>query len=191
MWNLNYKTTVHKDQLDPNTAIIKNNKKKPFKISQTNKKVNKKHSENADTSLSVTFDLDVWPWPYFKDKIAYVIRCRLLYCVLVPGMMSVNIIVCEIWPLILFFVTFDLHLWPSAYVNVTFTLFSRCILCSYTLVPNMKFVCLMEFEIWTIVYRKLKWRHNDVITHSNLIKFKHKSTKSISKWQTEFHSDRT
>ena len=25
-------------------------------------KKNKKHSENADTSTSVTFDLDVWPW---------------------------------------------------------------------------------------------------------------------------------
>ena len=26
------------------------------------KKLNKKHSENADTSTSVTFDLDLWPW---------------------------------------------------------------------------------------------------------------------------------
>ena len=24
---------------------------------------NKKHSENADTSTSVTFDLELWPWP--------------------------------------------------------------------------------------------------------------------------------
>ena len=41
--------------------------------------VKKKHSENADTSM--TFDLDVWPWPYVKK--AYVIRCRLSYCTLV------------------------------------------------------------------------------------------------------------
>ena len=26
--------------------------------------------------------------------------CRLLYCTLVPGMMSVSVIVCEIWPLV-------------------------------------------------------------------------------------------
>ena len=74
-----------------------------------------------------------------------------------------------------FFVTFDLHLWPSAYVKVTFTLLSRCTSCSYTLVPSMKFVGSIELEIWTIVCRKLKWRHNDVITHSNLFKFKHRA----------------
>ena len=69
---------------------------------------NKKHSENADNSTSVTFDLYLRPWPYFKVKKAYVILCRLLYCVLVPGMMSVNVIVFEIWPLIHF-----CDLWPS------------------------------------------------------------------------------
>ena len=89
------------------------------------------------------------------------------------------------------FVTFDLHLWPSAYVKVTFTLISRCTLCSCTLLPRMKFVGSIEFEIWTIVCWKLNWRHNDVITHSNLIKFKHKTTKGISKRQTEFHFDWT
>ena len=31
-----------------------------------------------------------------KVKKTYVIRCRLLYCTLVPGMMSVSVIVCEI-----------------------------------------------------------------------------------------------
>ena len=140
---------------------------------------NKKHLENEDTSTSVTFDLDVWPWPYFKVKKAYIIRCCLLYCALVPGMMSVNIIVCK--TIHSFFVTFDLHLWPSAYVKVTFTLISRCTLCSCTFVPSMKFVGSIKFEIWTI----------DVIIHSNLIKFKHKSTKGISKRQTEFHLDWT
>ena len=97
---------------------------------QNEKKSNKKHSENADTSTSVTFDLDVWL--YFKVKKAYVIRCRLLYCALVP--------VCDVCEtnslrylaISSFFVTFDLHLWPSAYVKVTFTLISRCTLCSCT-----------------------------------------------------------
>ena len=48
---------------------------------------------------------DLWPWVVKK---AYVIRCRLLYCTLVPGMMSVNVIVSEIWPLVYF-----CDLWPS------------------------------------------------------------------------------
>ena len=77
-------------------------------------KINKKHSENADTSTSVTFDLELWPWTYFKVGKAYIIRCRLLYCAMVLGMMSVNVIVCEIWPLIhfLWHLTFtcDFHL---------------------------------------------------------------------------------
>ena len=144
-----------------------------------NLRMNKKHSENADTSTFVTFDLDVWPWPYFKVKKTYIISCRVLYCALVPGMMSVSVIICEIWPLVPF-MTFDLHLWPSAYVKVTFTQISRCTSCSCTLVQSMKYVGSIESEIWTIVYWKLKWRHNDVITHSNLIKFKHKYTKGIS-----------
>ena len=89
------------------------------------------------------------------------------------------------------FLVFDLHLWPWAYVKVNFTLTSRCTLCSCTLVPSIKFVGSIKFEIWTIFCRKRKWRQNDVITHSNLIKFKNKSTKDISKLQTEFHFDRT
>ena len=69
---------------------------------------NKNCSENADTSTSMTFDLDVWPWPYSKVKKAYVIRCRLLYCTLVPGMMSVSVIVCDICTLVHF-------LWPLTF----------------------------------------------------------------------------
>ena len=46
-------------------------------------------------------DCDLWPW-------AYGIRCCLLYCTLVPGMMSVSVIVCEIWPFVHF-----CYLWPS------------------------------------------------------------------------------
>ena len=33
-------------------------------IEPYNIKINKRHVENADTSTSVTFDLEVWPWPY-------------------------------------------------------------------------------------------------------------------------------
>ena len=32
----------------------------------------------------------VWPWPFAKVKKAFVIRCRLLYCTMVPGMMSMK-----------------------------------------------------------------------------------------------------
>ena len=40
---------------------------------------NKKHSENADTSTSVKFDLVVWPWPFVvMVKKADIIRCRFL-----------------------------------------------------------------------------------------------------------------
>ena len=52
--------------------------------------------------MSVTFDLDMWLWPYVKLKKAYVIRCRFLYCTLVPGMMSASVIVYEIWQLVHF-----------------------------------------------------------------------------------------
>ena len=35
-------------------------------------------------------------------------------------------------------------------------------------VPSRKLVGSIEIEIWTIVSRKIKWRHNDVITHQDL-----------------------
>ena len=57
----------------------------------------KKHSENADISMSVTFDLEVWPLPFVKVKKADVIhKCCLLYCTLVPGIMSKGLIFYEI-----------------------------------------------------------------------------------------------
>ena len=61
--------------------------------------------------------------------------------------------------------SFDLRLWPSSSVKVTFIFIIRWTLCCCVLVPSIKFVCSIEFEIWTIVWRKLKWRHNDVITY--------------------------
>ena len=65
------------------------------------------------------------------------------------------------------FVTFDLHLWPSSSFKVTFIFIIRWTLYCCVFVSSTKFVGSMEFEIWTIVWRKLKWRHNDVISHSN------------------------
>ena len=64
---------------------------------------NKKHSENAATSTSVTFTLVAWPWPFVvKVKKADVIRCHLLYCTLVPAMMSMGLILYEISPFVNF-----------------------------------------------------------------------------------------
>ena len=80
-----------------------------------------------------------------------------------------------------FFVTFDLRLWPSSSVKVTFIFIIRWTLYCCVLVSSTKFVCSIEYEIWTIVWRKPKWRNNDVIIHSTFMKFKHKSTKGISK----------
>ena len=53
----------------------------------------------------------------------------------------------------------------------------------------MKFVGSIEIEIWIIVWRKLRWRHNDVIAHLIFffIIFKCKSTKGLSQQHTKFH----
>ena len=90
-----------------------------------------------------------------------------------------------------FFLIFDLRLWPSSSVKVTFIFIIKLMLDCCVLVPSMKFVGSIEFEIWTIVWRKLKWRHYDVITFSIFMKFKHESIKGISKRHTKFHYDRT
>ena len=95
----------------------------------------------------------------------------------------------EISPFIYFFVTFDLHLWPLAFVKITYTLVIRCIECCWMFVPKMKFGVPVEFEIWTFVYRALKWRHYDVITNLILMKFTYKSARSICKWYTKFQFD--
>ena len=54
----------------------------------------KKHSDNADTSTFVTFDRELWPWPLVKVKNADDIRCRFLYCTLVPGRTSMGLMFC-------------------------------------------------------------------------------------------------
>ena len=56
-----------------------------------------------------------------------------------------------------YFVTFDLRLWPSSSVNVTFILIIRLTLGCCVLVPSMKFEGSIEFEIWAIVLRKHKF----------------------------------
>ena len=68
---------------------------------------NIKHSENADTSTSVTFDLEVCPWPFVKVKKADVIRH--LYCTLVPGKMSMGLILYKISPIAYF-------MWPLTFI---------------------------------------------------------------------------
>ena len=69
-------------------------------------KPNKKYSENADTSTFINLNLELWLRLSVKLKKAYVITCRclLVYCSLVPDMMSVGVIVYEICS---FFFTFS------------------------------------------------------------------------------------
>ena len=146
-------------------------------------KTNKKHSENADTSTSVTFDLELWPRLMSLDVV---------YCIYIGTRYDV----CECnslrhMTISSFFVTFDFRLWPSSSVKVNFIFIIRWTLCCCVgyLVPSTKFPGSIEFEIWTIVWRKLNWSHNDVISHSNFMKIIHKATKGINKWHTEFRFD--
>ena len=130
----------------------------------------------------MTFDNEVWLWTFVKAKKVYFIRCHLLCFTLVTSMMSMCLILYKIWLFIyLLYVTFDLHPWPSASVKITCTLILRSILCCWMLglLPKMKIV-------GTFVWRKLEWRHNDVITPLIFMKFKCKSTKGISKRHIEY-----
>ena len=140
------------------------------------KKKNKKHSENSDTSTSVTCRV--------KIRQSYVNRCRYLYayCTMVPSMMSVvvDLIIYDIWP--------SVHiLWPLTLIcdlqclSRSLSLWSLDLDVPYVVTLYMH-ICSIKFEIdlWTIVFRKLKWRHNDVITHLIFKKLKCTSTKDIS-----------
>ena len=105
---------------------------------------------------------DIWwlvivYWPYVKVKKGYIIRCRLMYCTLVSGMLSMSVSVYK---------TFGLHLWPSVSVKVTFTLIVRCILCCCILVSSIKFVGYIELR-YVLLFKK-KWCHNGVIINSIL-----------------------
>ena len=87
----------------------------------------------------------------------------------------------------LFYVTFDLHLWPSfCQGHLHFVI--RCIWCCWMFVPKMKFVGSVEFEIWAIVWRKLNWCHYDVIPHLIFMKFLYKSTKGIPNFRSIKHT---
>ena len=100
------------------------------------KNKNKKHSENAGTSTSVTFDLVVWPWSVVKVKKADVVRCRFLYCTLVPGMMSMGSIVYEISPFVYF-------MWPLP-ITCDLLLLSR----------SLEFQSLDLFNVFECLYQK-------------------------------------
>ena len=65
--------------------------------------VEQENKKNANYSTSMTFEFEVWHWPYVKVMKAYVIRCRLLYCNLIPYMMSLGEIDYEIWTFIILF----------------------------------------------------------------------------------------
>ena len=73
----------------------------------------KKKKKNKTRSIQRTqAPPRLWPWrvtlTWLQGQKAYVIRCRLLYYALVPGTMSMNVIVCEILLLIYF-------LWPLTF----------------------------------------------------------------------------
>ena len=64
--------------------------------------------------------------------------------------------------------TFDLHLWPSSSVKVTFIFIIRWNICCCVIVPSTKFVGSIEFEICTIFISE-NW--NDVTMTSSPIQF--------------------
>ena len=76
-----------------------------------------------------------------------------------------------------FFVTFDLRLWPSSSVKVTFifTIITKNEVCMFSRIWNMD-ICM----------EKLKWRHHDVITHLIFMKFNYKSAIDIFKGMLNF-----
>ena len=116
---------------------------------------NKKHSENADTSPSVTFNLEVWP--YVKVKQANVIKRRLLYCTLVPDLMSVGVILFKLWPLVHF-------LWPLTFACDLHHPSRSLSFLSWNGHYIVMFASSIEFELCSNFWRKHKWRHNDVST---------------------------
>ena len=95
-------------------------------------KTKKKHSKNADTSTSVTFDLELGPRLMSLDVV---------YCIYIGTRYDV----CECnslqhMTISSFFVTLDLRLWPSSSVKATFIFSIRWTLYCCVLVPSTKFV---------------------------------------------------
>ena len=138
---------------------------------------------------------DLWPWRVTltllqgQESLCHWMLHIILYLSIrydVYGFITLQHI-----PICLLYVTLDLHLWPSSSVKVTVILIIICILCCCMFVPKMKSVGSVEFEIWTFVYRKIKWRHYDVITHLILMLFTYISANSICRRHTKFHFDQT
>ena len=128
---------------DIHNRITKKGRKK------TNTK--KKHSENAINFTSFNFDLEMWPWPWhlphIKVKKDYVIWCRSLHCILVPGMIVCRCDTLQDMAICSFFVTCDLHLWPSASVNFMLTIFDEK--------PYFMLTVMMDCRAQTLERRKL------------------------------------
>ena len=74
----------------------------------------------------------------------------------------------KIWPFVYFYDLRPSPMWPSPSVKVTIILITKCTLCCCILVIIMQFLGSIEFEIWTIVWRKPKGCHNDIIIRSIL-----------------------
>ena len=91
-----------------------------------------------------------------------------------------NMTICTfLWPLIFIY---DLQRFCHGHFHSI-----TCVLCCCMLVLIMKLVASIDFEIWSIVWRKPIWR-----LHSfDFLEIQCESTKGISKQHTEFHFDRT
>ena len=86
----------------------------------------------------------------------------------------------QVWCLCVYYFTRYNHLcilcdiWSSVFVKVTCTLIIRCILCCWMFVPkNEVWRFSRIWNIWTFVWKKLKWHHYDVIwfqwnSHTNM-----------------------
>ena len=131
-WIISKETTIMHDTFDVFSNAV-------LWVSNRRMIENKKHSDNADTSTSVTFDLVVWPWPFVKVKKTDVIRCRFLYCTLVTGMMYMGLILYEISPFVYF-------MWPLTF-TCDLQLLSRS-LALYSLVVFYVVECL--YQKWSL-----------------------------------------
>ena len=166
----------------------KDGKEERYKIVE---RINKKHS---DTSMSVTFDLVVWPWSFIKVKKADIIRRHLLYCILVPDIMSIGLILYEISPFVYLMgsltFTCDLQLLSRSLALWSLDVFYVVKMSiKKIIIKKPKLVGSIEFEIWTFLWRKLKWGHPfDFLI---FMKFKYISAEGISKRHTKFQFDQT
>ena len=106
--------------------------------------------------LTLSCDLDLKPR---SKRLISINICRLLYCTLVPGVMSGSLLVCEIWPLVHF-----CDLWPLPVTFIVrqghFHFFIRCMLCCCVLVPSTKIVGSKEFEVLLKTCKTLTFQQN-------------------------------